>query len=113
PCLPAEDGMHRDRFREELAEVKECHRELTRTIGKQCVFGLEAQLAVLRVIDLLHDLRRRPRRRDIGLLGEYTRLLLQPIIGEGKLLTKLQASHCTCRQSESSKCERCQERTTG
>src|SRR5690606_15983712 len=105
--------MHGDRLREVLAEVKEGNRELTRTIGKQRVVGLESQLAVLGVIDLLHNLRRRPRRRNIWLFYERTRLLLQPIVGEGKLLTKLQASRCTCRQSESSNCERCQERTTG
>ena len=81
--LPAFDEMDLDRLAEELAEMEEGHRALLRPgrIDRRPV--IVADLAPFLVVQLLHDLRGRLRRRLVGDLGEPRGLGLQRVEGEG------------------------------
>ena len=75
--------MHVDRFLEEEAEVEEGKGEAARAVAEQGRLGAEFDLAPFLVIDLLHHLGRRARRRRIRPIGEFARPGLEEVVGEG------------------------------
>jgi hypothetical protein len=76
--------VHPHGLLEEAAEVEERDRIVARAVGPQGEIGLELDLAVGVVVDLLQDLRVRPRRRIVGRGGERLGPGLEGLEGEGR-----------------------------
>ena len=73
------DNVHADALGEVVPEMEERDRELSRPLGEQRILRLEAQKPMRLIVDLLDDLRSRPRWWTIRLLRQSARTLLQGI----------------------------------
>ena len=89
--LPLFHHVHPRGLLEIPPKMEECNGELARAVGPQGQVGLELDLAVGVVIDLLENFRRWARRRHIGHRCHVPRLLFQTLVRKRRWLAHLQS----------------------